>query len=292
MSMNSQIELITMKPGDILRHARKQQGLTIEQASRQSKIKPSVLSAIETGETQDIPSVYLRGYIRNYARFLGVDPADLKAGMDEVKGAEPEIRTVFTVKSKRNAGEKWLKATSYLAASALIATLAWQFTHEAVRFSQGETGLTSGTAVQSRPGEPVAQDSGQVSRSANTHLSASIASVESLGQPEDLARDRAAEQAWRAISNASATVAGDGTDTSVLSISTSADTWVEISDSAGHQLELDLLRAGSSRKYDGQPPFNIMIGRASAVELSVNGSSIDLVPHTRGDVARMTLQPK
>jgi cytoskeleton protein RodZ len=290
--MNSQIELITMKPGDILRHARKQQGLTIEQASRQSKIKPSVLSAIETGETQDIPSVYLRGYIRNYARFLGVDPADLKAGMDEVKGAEPEIRTVFTVKSKRNAGEKWLKATSYLAASALIATLAWQFTHEAVRFSQGETGLTSGTAVQSRPGEPVAQDSGQVSRSANTHLSASIASVESLGQPEDLARDRAAEQAWRAISNASATVAGDGTDTSVLSISTSADTWVEISDSAGHQLELDLLRAGSSRKYDGQPPFNIMIGRASAVELSVNGSSIDLVPHTRGDVARMTLQPK
>ena len=292
MSMNNQIELIAMKPGDILRHARKQRGLTIEQASRQSRIKSSVLTAIETDATEHIPSVYLRGYIRNYARFLNVDSEELEAGMDEVKGAEPEIRTVFTVKSKRNNGEKWLKATSYLAASALIVTLAWQFTHEAVRFSQGESGLTSGTAVQSGPGESAAQGSGQASRSANTHLNASIASVESLGRPGNLASDQAAEQAWKAIGSASDSATTDAADASVLSISTSADTWVEISDSAGSQLELDLLRAGSSREYDGKPPFNVMIGRASAVELSVNGSNVDLVPHTHGNVARMTLQPK
>lgn len=290
--MNKQIELLAKKPGDILRNARKQRELTIEQASRQSRIKSSVLTAIETGATESIPSVYLRGYIRNYARFLNVDSEELKAGIDTVKGADPEVRTVFTVKSKRNAGEKWLKATSYVAASALIVTLAWQFTHEAVRFSQGETGLTSGTAVQSIPGETSAQDSGQASRPANTHLNASIASAESLGRPGSLASDRAAEQAWEAIGNASDSATADGPGTSVLSISTSADTWVEIRDSAGSQLELDLLRAGSSREYDGKPPFNVMIGRASAVELSVDGSNVDLVPHTRGDVARMTLQPK
>jgi cytoskeleton protein RodZ len=77
-----------------------------------------------------------------------------------------------------------------------------------------------------------------------------------------------------------------------LSISTSADTWVEIADATGNQLELDLIRAGSSREYDGQAPFDIKIGRASAVLLNMDGTAVDLGPYTRGNVARITLQPQ
>jgi cytoskeletal protein RodZ len=75
--MKNQKELIPMMPGDLLRFAREQAGLTLEQAARTSRIKPSILSAIESGATSDIPSVYLRGYIRNYARGLQVDLADI-----------------------------------------------------------------------------------------------------------------------------------------------------------------------------------------------------------------------
>jgi len=267
--MTSQKELIPMRPGDILRYEREQKGLTIGLASRQSRIKRSVLLAIETGETGEIPSVYLRGYIRNYARFLGVDSADLEDKMEHVKGAEPGVRTVFTVKNKRGHAEKWLKASSYLAASALIATLAWQFTHEAVRFSQ-----EARTDVQS----------------ANTHLNASIASVEIMENRSELVSDSAAEHAWAAISGTPETEKLGASLVHNLSITTSADTWVEISDATGDQLELDLIRAGSSRQYAGQAPFDVMIGRASAVILDLDGSAVDLGPHTRGNVARMTLQ--
>jgi cytoskeleton protein RodZ len=288
--MTRQKELIPMRPGDILRYEREQKGLTIEQASGQSRIKPSVLTAIETGETGEIPSVYLRGYIRNYARFLGVDPADLDAHMEHVKGAEPGVRTVFTVSSNRGNTEKWLKASSYLAASALIATLAWQFTHEAVRFSQGDSQLTTATAVTTGNGELASQETGPDARPPNTHLNASIASVEILGKRGELTGDSAAEQAWAAISGAPETGANDGTRPHSLSISTSADTWVEISDATGDQLELDLIRAGSSREYRGQAPFEVMIGRASAVVLNMDGNTVELGPHTRGNVVRMTLQ--
>ena len=266
--MTSQKELIPMRPGDILRYEREQKGLTIELASRQSRIKRSVLVAIETGETGEIPSVYLRGYIKNYARFLVVDSADLEDKIVHVKGAEPGVHTVFTVKNTRGNAEKWLKASSYLAASALIATLAWQFTHEAVRFSQGD------------------------SQPASTHLNASIASVETLGDRSELAGNSAAEQAWAAISGVPETELAAASRVHNLSISTSADTWVEISDANGEQLELDLIRAGSSRQYNGQAPFDVMIGRASAVVLDLDGSAVDLGPYTRGNVARMTLQPQ
>ena len=266
--MTSQKELIPMRPGDILRYEREQKGLTIELASRQSRIKRSVLVAIETGETGEIPSVYLRGYIRNYARFLGVDCADVEDKMEHVKGAEPGVRTVFTVKNKRGNTEKWLKASSYLAASALIATLAWQFSHEAIRFSQDEA------------------------QPANTHLNASIASVETLAKRSEFAGDSAAEQAWAAISSTPDAKLAGAFQVHNLSITTSADTWVEISDANGDQLELDLIRAGSSRQYNGQAPFDVMIGRASAVVLDLDGSAVDLGPYTRGNVARMTLQPQ
>jgi cytoskeleton protein RodZ len=288
--MSSQKELIPMRPGDLLRYEREQKGLTIERASRQSRIKSSVLEAIESGETGDIPSVYLKGYIRNYARFLDVDLSGIEDHMVNVQGAEPEVRTVFTVKSNRGKADKWLKASSYLAASALIATLAWQFTHQAVQFSQGDSQLTAATAIPADSAVGEGELKSPESRTPNTHLNASIASMEILGTKGSDATGSAAEQAWSAITGIPDEPVEQGRLHHRLNITTSADTWVEISDAAGEQLELDLIRAGTSREYQGQAPFEVMIGRASAVELSLDGRNINLGPHTRGNVARLTLQ--
>jgi cytoskeleton protein RodZ len=285
--MKNQKELIPMLPGDLLRYAREQAGLTLERASIISRIKPSVLAAIESGETQDIPAVYLRGYIRNYARSLQVDLADIEEQMAHVQGSEPEVRSIFTVESTRGRSEKWLKASSYLAASAIIAALAWQFTHEAVRFSQGDSQLTGGSAKRT---ESAADDVGETAaaRSANTHLNASIASVEVMQQRPERSVQGAGEQAWAAIEGRGEP-GETGPGVHRLTITTSADSWVEILDGQGSQLELDLIRAGSQREYSAEGPFQVMLGRASAVQLSLDGEPVDLAPHTAGDVARLTL---
>ena len=144
--------------------------------------------------------------------------------------------------------------------------------------------------MSSETGEPGSQEGRPDVRPVNTHLNASIASVETLGKRGELAGNSAAEQAWAAISGTPETGIIGASQVHNLSITTSADTWVEISDANGDQLELDLIRAGSSRQYSGQAPFNVMIGRASAVVLDLDGSTVDLGRYTRGNVARMTLQ--
>jgi cytoskeleton protein RodZ len=287
--MSSQKELIPMRPGDLLRYEREQKGLSIERASMQSRIKPTVLEAIESGETGDIPSVYLKGYIRNYARFLEVDLSGIEDHMENVKGAEPAVRTVFTVQSKRGKAEKWLKASSYLAASALIATLAWQFTHQAVQFSQGDAQLSTATAVSGENAANRTPSTGAELRPSGTHLSASIASMEVLGGNSEDSQGLVTGD-WSSLAGVAQTPGDQGLPEHRLNIATSADTWVEISDAAGEQLELDLIRAGTSREYQGQAPFEVMIGRASAVQLSMDGKAVNLGPHTRGNVARLTLQ--
>jgi len=288
---SSQKELIPMRPGDVLRSAREKAGLSLERAAELSRIKPPLLAAIEADDTAKIPSVYLRGYIRNYARALGLEPSEIEEQLDQVQGAEPAVQSVFSVKSDRGRAEKWLKASSYVAASAVIAALAWQFTHEAVRFSQGDSELTQAPVSSSASAEPGAGEPAGQARPANTHLNASIASVEVMQRHADRGSQVAAEQAWAAISgnedDEPTPAAEPGNHR--LTVSTSADSWVEILDGQGEQLELDLLRAGHERAYAGTGPFQVMLGRASAVELTLDGEPVDLVPHTRGDVARLTL---
>lgn len=283
--MTSQKELIPMRPGDILRHERESKKITLERAASQSRIKPTILEAIETGATADIPSVYLRGYIRNYARYLGIDPADFEDQVQELQGAEPEVRSVFTFNTRHNRTEKWLKVSSYLAASVLIATLAWQFTHEAVKWSQGDSPLNTASRSTSAPA-PLDPDS--ETPVASRHLSASIASVEVMKQRGELSGSDAAEEAWAAIGLPRGQMALEEGQ-HLLQVNTSADTWVEIVAADEQQLEMDLIRAGTEREYVGTGPFRIMVGRASAVVLRLDGELVDLGPHTRGNVARLSL---
>jgi len=287
--MTSQKELIPLMPGDILRYEREKKGLTLERAAEQSKIKLPVLTAIESGETSEIPAVYLRGYIRNYAQFLGLEPNNLDRHMEHVKGSEPDVRSVFEVNTHRKDSDRWLKATSYLAASALIATLAWQFTHEAVRFSQGDSRLNTGTAVAAPPpGQDGAAESA-TARPAKRHLNASIASIEVLKQGQENGGQSAAEQAWAAIDGENGSSGELESGIQSLQVRTSADTWVEILDADGAQIEMDLIRAGESREYRAKSPFRVLLGRASAIELRLDGQEVDLAPHTRGNVARLSL---
>lgn len=289
--MTNQKELIPLLPGDILRHEREKKGLTLDRAAAQSKINLSVLTAIETGATDEVPSVYLRGYIRNYARFLGLDPKRLDRHMEHVQGAEPNVRSVFEVNARRKDSDRWLKATSYLAASALIATLAWQFTHEAVRFSQGDSGLNSGFQTTASENDEQGTPSPANTQPANRHLNASIASIEMLKQQSETSSESAAEKAWAAIDGSDQVPVETG-GLQILQVSTSADTWVEIAGAGNTPIEMDLIRAGETREYRAEPPVRLLIGRASAVELTLNGARVDLAPHTRGNVARMTLGAK
>ena len=286
--MTSQSELIPTMPGDILRYEREKQGLTVDRAAELSRIKPSVLQAIEDGETSRIPEVYLRGYIRNYAHYLGVDVAHLDEHMVNVQSSDTEVRSIFEVPPKPPGSERWLKASSYLVASALIATLAWQFTHEAVRFSQGDSRLTSGTAIESEAGRNAGVEESSNAAPSKRHLNASIASIEMMNT-DSRDQEKNSEALWTPVEEIALDVSGSESVESALRVITSADTWVEITDGDNQQLEMDLIRADESRQYNGTPPYRILIGRASSVRVQLDGQDVDLAAFTRGNVARMTL---
>ncbi|OGH19666.1 MAG: hypothetical protein A3D74_00530 [Candidatus Levybacteria bacterium RIFCSPHIGHO2_02_FULL_37_13] len=69
-----------IRAGQKLKDKRIAKGLTIEQVSKETKIRASYLSAIEKGEYQKLPaSTYIQGFVRNYAKYLDLNEQEILA---------------------------------------------------------------------------------------------------------------------------------------------------------------------------------------------------------------------
>src|SRR5687768_8149039 len=64
--------------GELLREARTERGFTLADAERETKIRQKYLSALEEDDVTSLPGpLYVRGFLRKYAMFLGMDPDEL-----------------------------------------------------------------------------------------------------------------------------------------------------------------------------------------------------------------------
>ncbi len=67
-----------MTVGEILREARRKKGVTLEQAQAATRIRLKYLQALEEDDYAVLPSpVYVRGFLRNYASYLGLIPEEI-----------------------------------------------------------------------------------------------------------------------------------------------------------------------------------------------------------------------
>ncbi|NLW07820.1 MAG: helix-turn-helix domain-containing protein, partial [Clostridia bacterium] len=66
------------KIGTILRNARLDKGISLREVEEATKIRLRYLEALENGEFEQLPGrVYALGFLRSYARFLGLDVKEL-----------------------------------------------------------------------------------------------------------------------------------------------------------------------------------------------------------------------
>jgi hypothetical protein len=81
---------------DRLAMAREKKGVDLIRAERDTKIRVRYLSALEQGDYRDLPgAVYTKGFLRNYAIYLGLDPEDVlrqwRRERGDQAGPEPVI---------------------------------------------------------------------------------------------------------------------------------------------------------------------------------------------------------
>jgi cytoskeleton protein RodZ len=122
--------------GSSLRETREQLGLTLDEVERATRIRTHHLLSLEQGDFDSLPSsVQARGFIRNYAEFLGLNPDDLLSDYAELlrtnhqrrklwSGStyeEPATLPTVQVRSRR---ARWFSMDVLVAALVAVAILA------------------------------------------------------------------------------------------------------------------------------------------------------------------------
>ena len=287
--------------GSTLRSAREAAGLSVDDVALQLKLAPRQVQALEDDDFQHLPGrTFARGFARNYARFIQVDPDRVLALMPAGDNAAALERPSFAA-ARRPMGEIPVERTAKRSSSprvlllfaALVAIAGAAFYYEYVHKAAGgrvdakapdvERPATTATLPSPQPAaagtsttplpNPVATES------ATPATSPAVAPASNASATPD-------STATPSSGNANAAAANDA----ALVLSFKGTSWAEVKDSNGRVILQMTGGAGMTQTVNGTPPLELSLGNAPEVAVTFRGQSLDLAPFTRGVVARVALK--
>lgn len=290
--------------GDILLAARQAKKLSQNDVSNSLRISVKQINAIEHDDFAALPeSAITRGFIRNYARFLGVDAEPLlmshRARMPDNTPASLSVKT--TTRHVMSKGHHQPLAKYMFAGLGLLLLLAvWFFygnymqQHKKaanVNDSASLTSLMPEVALPAAEREVLVNQPPLVTNNGVSETTSSTGSP-SATQMHTVSAELPANQPLVA-SNVSAEVSGTAvaaaTASYKVSLKFTGQTWVRAKNQAGKVIFEKTFAAGDVGGFDAEPPIAMTIGNASATQLQYLGQPVDLTAVTIGNVARVKL---
>lgn len=306
------LPLAQEKPvGECLRQAREARQLSVAEIAQVLKLGVRQVDALESGQWDGLPgATFIRGFVRNYARQVGLDPLPLMQQLDQslakpVSNLEvPETRPAMVYSAGFGSSRKNKQMVFGGLAVVIVAGLlyflapndlsALRDSTQAMLDRIGKAEKTAAQAaepVETKVSDPVFPPGTTPQQVMNPQVLAPAAEPAVNAQPPVVATPVAAEKppaaAPLALSPPPTAVAGSKPQLRFLA---TKEAWVEVKDRDGKVVFSQRLAAGSEQLVSGQGPLSLVVGYAPGVELFWHGEKVDLTPHARGDVARLVLE--
>lgn len=121
-------ERVASDAGVRLREAREARKLSCVDVARQLHLEPKLITALEEGDTANLPpAIFVRGYMRNYARLVGVPEGELIDGLD-ARGDEPALLPNIDLKPQASSRDIPVRLVTYALVVGLVTlALLWWF---------------------------------------------------------------------------------------------------------------------------------------------------------------------
>ncbi len=238
--------------GERFRAAREARGLSLSDVSEQIRIRSVYLAAIEDENWPSIGApVYIRGFLRTYARFLGLDPEEVVAAFNGAPAPAPSGRPAekpapgYTPPPAPSGPVQTGRRSSSLAvwAAAIVAVFLVAFVvyNEYTMHQQGAPATVAATA------EPSASPEASPADGSGAALAG--ASISPLP---------------------SASPADEGPNT--LALTLTAPSWLRITVDGNVSME-GTFPAGTSKTFHGRNAL-VRVGNAGGVEIRVDGKDV------------------
>ncbi|MDJ0807871.1 MAG: DUF4115 domain-containing protein [Gammaproteobacteria bacterium] len=329
-------------PGERLRNARMARDMDVSKIAEKLHLTADMVDALERDDYSELPArVFVRGYLRNYARLVDLPADSVMSQFDEIwpeDDAPVKIDRAPRLPADSRPGSRWSGAITWLLLLAVLGLfLVWwqghldQFTQTDNSVDVSSDSLPSGPVTDQAPtlslprlqdgtDEPVSGSSASEGGSGVLRLppvpSASVDLAPSMERPGQLGSGSApavtAEPKIESLegivaaleqsemteeqvlaeakqtSPAEAAAVEVATEQGVL-VRFTDDCWVDIRGANRSFKLFGTMRKGTEKRLEGTPPYKFVVGKASAVEVYVDGERFDLAPHTRDNVARFSI---
>lgn len=277
-------EVAPPRPGRQLAVAREGCALSVADVARELRLSLRQVEALEADDYQRLPgAVFVRGYIRSYAHLVKLDPEPLLASAERqllpAAPAMPEMPASAETPLPTGREFRWHKY-----AIVLLVLLVPLVIFEFYRDDAGEATVTWRPVMLPQPqvvAETSAAEAGLVAQAPALDDAERRAASGTL-----VTATAAAGTANRARAAAVERIPGRP----LIRFMFDRESWVEIQDRNGRVIFSRLNPAGTEQMVSGQPPFTLVVGNASGVRLSYNDRPVSLAPHTKVDVAHLTLE--
>jgi cytoskeleton protein RodZ len=317
-----------VNPGETLRQARESNGWSLAEVALKLNLTTTSLSNLEAGAFDKLPGhTFARGYIRAYAKLLGMDQAVLVRQFDQSTGTDSQgsnVHSLGRIEEPVRVSHTILRIVSLLLLVAVIGGgfIWWQDQtsmrtkdliglapeHVEVEGADGTTqihpldepedqavaeGQSEGeTALTLPQADAPAEAPAQAQVTAPVAPAAPAAPV--VAAPVTPAPTAPAVQAPVVTAPAAAPAPAPAAAAPVagqgqVQVQFTSDCWTQVTDGSGKVLFSGLKRKGDSLAVNGKPPFSVRLGFARGAQVSYNGQPVDVAPFTSGETARLKL---
>ncbi len=319
-----------VNPGETLRQARENNGWTLAEVALKLNLTVSSLSNLEAGAFDKLPGhTFARGYIRAYAKLLGMDQAALVHEFDVYTGTDStgsSVHSLGRIEEPVRVSHTILRIVSLLLLLAVIGGgfLWWQDQtsmrakdlvgltpeHVEVEGADGTTQIhpldepedqavaeakTEGDAAV--PAEPAGDQTGATALALPGVPEAPVAVAPAPATPAPAAQTAPTPTPVTPVAPASAAApAAPVTEAAPavagagkVGVQYTADCWTQVTDANGKVLFGGLKRKGDNLEVSGKPPLSLRLGYARGAQVTYNGQAVDVAPFTSGETARLKL---
>jgi cytoskeleton protein RodZ len=311
-------------PGSHLRTVREAEGLELSRVAVLLHLSEEKLEALEADDYSKLPgAVFVQGYLRNYARLLGVQVEPILNAYHAAnpKGDRAPDLKVTRVKHEVGSGHALVKLITWGIIILLVVLvvvwwrgyLQWPMPIPGSGESQSEMERPSdGTAAMdddSASAQPITEvdASGEAALTLPrfepepTLAALPIEPSEAESTPEPEVEAPAVTESLPISAPATAAVESLPAEpppavpvaapVARVVLEFNGTSWTKIQDASGEFRIEGQIKAGTRQALEGQPPYRLVLGNAAVVRMLVDGEVLDLAPYTRGNVARFSFDP-
>lgn len=309
--------------GDSLRAARIAADWTVSEVANKLNLTENMVESIEGNQFERLPgTTFARGYIRSYAKILGLSADQLAKQFDRQIGSssiEGAVHSIDRVGEARRISRGMLQFSAFVIFLIIIAAAyyAWQMLTVEKPVASNKSAVFERVEVERADGSVHVQTLDELEDQAVAFaLEAGAAAAADVDVPADATLDdpqqvdgaeplpATTEQAVNApediteqstLENTTLTetqaeqvpVLAPGMGAAQLSFAN--DCWLRVNDADGKEVTSGLKRAGEQLTVTGKAPLDVHLGYAKGVSIIYNGEPVDFSSAVRGETARFKL---